>query len=799
MLRPTLAIALFWVPILVAAADDHRGPDPAETDQSAAAIPQYRLVILAVVINGLPGDLGTVFIQDQKGLMFATAAVLKAMNLRSSDFRVVAPDGTLLFELGRIPGLSYELNLARGEIAISATPEAFLPTRINIGAAAAQRVASYTPGSYLNYDLSLTNGGGIRTGQGLFDLGLFRGEGLFTSSFTAGTQANARLMTTYQTDLIDEIKTLRIGDSFNATGSWGQGVLFGGIQYGTNFAIRPDFISTAMPSVSGKALLPSTVNVYVDNVLRTTQNVNAGPFSIQNLPAVTGAGTMQIVVTDLLGREQLISQPFFATPTLLRAGLVQDAYEFGWLRQNYGLTSTDYGDPFATATYRKGLTDELTGEARIELQQNLAAGGLTAAHAIPGIDSVVQATAAVSGGSGLAPGVMGTLTYSYLGKLVSANLRMQLDSPTFRQLGSNLAGLPRQIDSAQVSAPVGKGTLSLTYLRSLTVGTGVSPDDSVVPGQNLFEVSSPSLGESRTSIANLGFSYPLSDHAFLSFSALRSLASSPGTTVGLVLTFLFDKDHLGSSTLNRQSGVPSLYTQFQQTTPRDEGTGYRLAMLNGGDTSRQEASVMRNQSFGSYELDLVRQNGQVNERLSAQGGIDYIDNGIFFSRGLADSFAIVQVGDFAGIPVYLENQVMGHTDQYGRAVISNLLPYQKNHISIDPLTLPLDASVSDVERIVVPRTQGGVLVDFEVRTVHGATLTILQSDGNPLPPWTPVEVIGTAEAFVSGNRGEVSVNLPALKGNRVIARPVGGPVCELTVDLPSIYRKAMPMRRYWEN
>ena len=76
---------------------------------------------------------------------------------------------------------------------------------------------------YVNYDLSAMHASGVNTGQGLFDLGLFRGVGLLTSSFIAGTAPSARLMTTFETDRGDAIKTLRIGDSFNTTGAWGRG------------------------------------------------------------------------------------------------------------------------------------------------------------------------------------------------------------------------------------------------------------------------------------------------------------------------------------------------------------------------------------------------------------------------------------------------------------------------------------------------------------------------------------------------------------------------------------------------
>ena len=727
---------------------------------TAMPVHQYHSVILAVTVNGLPGDLGTVFLQDENGHLYAPASFFTALNLRLSELRILDEDGAIQFDLDETQGLSYSLDPIRAEIAISAAPSAFLPTRINIGAGVSKKVALYTPGAYLNYDLSLTQAAGVSANQALFDIGLFRGEGLLTSSFTAGSTGGARLMSTYQTDQIDSLKTLRIGDGYNSTGAWGRAVLYGGIQYGANFAIRPDFVSAAMPRVSGKALLPSTVDVYVNNALRTRQNVNAGPFSIQNLPVITGTGEVQVVVKDLLGHEQLITQSYFVSPNLLREGLVDDSYEFGWLRQNYGLTSNDYSDPFATVTYRKGLTNNMTGEARIELEKGLVAAGGSAAATLPAIRSEVESSLALSDASGLSPGAMTSLGYNYLGRSWSANARLQLYNLFFRQLGSDPANLPQQIGSVHISAPLGHGTMSVSYLRHL------------------------SQGQSMTRIVNFNYSQKVADGLFASFILLKTMSSGAGTIAEITLTKIFDQKHFGSSTLYGGPGAPTLYTDFQQAAPRNEGTGYRLAVMNGGDSARQEASVTRNQSFGSLQADLVRLGGDVNSRLSAQGGIDVLGDGVYFSRGHDEGFAIIEVKDIPGVSVYLENQLVAHTDQRGRAVVSNLLAYQKNHIRIDPLTLPMEASVNDVEKIVIPRSQGGVLVDFEVLKTRSAILRIVQTDGNPLPPWTPVEVAGMERAFVSGNRGEVFVDLPNLKGNRVTAHPAGSPACELSVDLP---------------
>ncbi len=151
---------------------------------------------------------------------------------------------------------------------------------------------------------------------------------------------------------------------------------FGGIQFGTNFGTQPGFIAFPPQSALGQAVLPSTVDVFINNALVSQQSVSPGPFSISNLPVITGAGEVQLVVHDLLGREQIIVQPFYASQTLLRKGLANFSYELGFVRENFGINSNDYGSGLASTTYRRGLSDHITGEIHAEAMQNQTTVGM---------------------------------------------------------------------------------------------------------------------------------------------------------------------------------------------------------------------------------------------------------------------------------------------------------------------------------------------------------------------------------------------------------------------------------------
>ncbi|MDP2282529.1 MAG: fimbria/pilus outer membrane usher protein [Pseudohongiella sp.] len=720
-----------------------------------------RTVILAVTVNGLAGDSGALFLQDSAGKLFATAEFLSAWNLRPGGTLLLASDGTEYFELPGTDGFVYRWDHARSELFIDAISEQFLTNTVLIENDL-YAALPYKTGGYLNYDLTHSLSSAVNLDAAHIDAALFAGKNLLTSNQIINAKGSKRLMTSWQRDKIGAMKTLRVGDSYNNTSAWGRSFLFAGIQYGTNFSVRPDFIPFATPVVAGTALLPSSVDIYVDNVLRSSSVVSAGPFQIQNVPIVNGSGDMQIVVNDVLGREQLISQPFFSSPVLLREGQVDEAFEIGWLREDFGLSSNHYGDAFLAATYRRGLSSTLSAELSAELQKDLLAAGFSGAAKLDSLNSVVEYSIALSNAKVAGHGAMSSLRLSYLGHRWSASARAQIYTRRFRQLGSREGLLPNQILSAHISAPLGDGTLSANF------------------------VARSFHGEQPTRIMNVSYSQKINRSNSISFSIIRPLSATGETVVALSLVAFMGSNHVGSISVDRLSGATSVKTDLRSVTPQRVGTGYRVATTTGNVDKRQELSINSDQTFGAFQVDMVRLGDNVSARLNAVGSIATLMDGAYFARGLDQGFAVVETGKVSGVPVLLENQIVAYTNSRGRALVSNLRSYQRNHISIDPLSLPLDMSIGPVSQIVVPRARGGLLVDFPVLNSRGIVLAVVLADGTPLPPWTTVDVVGVNETFVTGNRGEVFVELPNLISNIVFAHLPDGTVCQFEVNQPAI-------------
>ncbi|HRO04849.1 MAG TPA: fimbria/pilus outer membrane usher protein, partial [Terricaulis sp.] len=158
---------------------------------------------------------------------------------------------------------------------------------------------------------------------------------------------------------------------------------FGGVQLGRHFPLAPREINHPLPRLAGEAESASAVELYVDGALSARAQVEAGPFALEDAPLISGAGQAQLVITDMLGRQQIISRPFYVSTALLRPGLSDWTVSAGAQRRGFGAEDFDYGAGFAAARYRVGVSDHFTAEAALEWTEGGGAGQVGGAFAHP--------------------------------------------------------------------------------------------------------------------------------------------------------------------------------------------------------------------------------------------------------------------------------------------------------------------------------------------------------------------------------------------------------------------------------
>ena len=368
--------------------------------------------------------------------------------------------------LSQLRDVTYQVDAPTQTLRVKA-PDSALIAR----ALAAEDTTSLAPvrsglGAVLNYDVNETHAGGQDVVRGVADARAFTPYGVLESQYLAAAGAissTVRLDSSYSYSDPDTLRRYRAGDVINGGLSWTRPIRIGGVQVDTNFAARPDLVTFPVPQISGTAAVPSTVDVLVNNVRQLSRSVDPGPFAVTQLPVVTGAGTISVVVQDALGQQTTQNLSFYTTTSMLAPGLLSYSGEVGAVRRNYGLASNDYSTPVASATARYGLFRFLTLEGHAEGTDSLGMGGGGVAVnlgnlAVLGLDG---------GGSsfGRNTGALYTASIERVTPRLSISASIQRTTKGYRDVASaNGDPVPRQLLRGAIGLSLGRfGGLNIAY------------------------------------------------------------------------------------------------------------------------------------------------------------------------------------------------------------------------------------------------------------------------------------------------------------------------------------------------
>jgi outer membrane usher protein len=729
---------------------------PTELDQRIGLTPQFTpLTIKALDLSASARNESSTAVQNaqlevhlNEGNLHQTALVLiqpdgrvlvREVDLISWKLRLPAtPILThqneryiLLDDLGL---LSYRVDAANQSLRINASTQQLLASNLNANTSIAATPRMTAAGSFLNYDVATQRTQSRETVGALLDLGIFANGGVLTTQIlNRQLSANGkyiRLESTLTMDRPEQRASLRLGDAISRGGAWGRPVRFGGIQWGTNFATQPDFVTFPTPHITGAAALPSTAEVFINNVRTYKSDIQAGPFSINQLPVMTGQGEVKMVVRDLLGREQVIVQPYYAARTLLRRGLDDFSYEFGAARNNFSSTSNDYGQWLMAGTRRYGFTEKFTGEFHGEMGAGHQTAGLAGTLLLS--DVGVLDTAIAASRSDLGSGGLLALGFDRQMPRLSFGLRTQLATEQFHQLGL-AAGVP---------APLRQTTAQ--------VGWSAAPYGSVGLGYTRMD----NRGQPSNEIVSASYSRTFTRDWSLGLYLFKSINDAKNYAVGVMLTHALSKHTTASVSVNQRNGPDSTQLQLQRNLPVGSGVGYRVLAGSGG-SERVEGALNLQNEHGTYALQVSRLHDVDSYRASASGGIAVLGGQAFLARRLGDSFAVVRVPGYPNVQVYAENQPVGRTNSSGTALVPGLRPYQKNRIGIEQGDLPLDASVGALEINAVPFYRSGYNLVFPIEKARGAMLRVVMADGKAVPAGAQVHIVGREEIFPVAMDGQV--------------------------------------------
>jgi outer membrane usher protein len=724
--------------------------------------------LLKATVNGVQGDELITSFKDNEGRVYVAAEQLRAWRIRSRRLASIVRDGTRYYLLNGLPGARVEIDAPTQELKVNIPASELEPTRISYAPVPITDEVVSGNGVYVNYQVSGEAVGGETTVGGVFEGVLFTPRGFASSAFVARWNSDSaelvRTETNWTIDDAEKMRSLRLGDSVSQGGIGGRPVRFAGIQLARNFAVQPGFVTLPLPSIRGSAQLPSTADVYVNDVLVRTSDLPPGPFDITDVPIVTGSGDVRLIVRDMLGRQQLVSQPYYSSLSQLRAGLDDYSYEAGFLRRSFGTRSNDYGSLFVSGTHRYGFTNWLTAEAHLEASPDVQGASMAGSVVIPQVGHL-EGSVAVSN-STLGTGASATLTFERRTHGLSLGAHAEVANADYTTLG---APPDRRPPSLILQAFAGMsfrgGSFGLSYL----LRNGRTEPDVGFASANL------SLRLGRVGSLNLAGRTSISGPADKQGEVILIVPLGARTTSAVGATF--------------DGGFASINALLQRSPPVGDGIGYRFNAAS-GRFQQVQGQVTLKTDFGDYDALLTWTDGRTGLRLSTSGSVGIVGGKTFASRHVDQSFAEIRVGDYPNVRVYADNQLIGRTGSGGTLIIPNLRPYDRNKIRIEANDLPLDAELAGEEQSVRPGARQGVVVDFHAKPSRSALARVQLKDGRPLPAGSSVRLEGRTDEFISAPGGEVYITGLAKKKEIALATWANGS-CEFEVSLSSASEPAV--------
>ncbi|RLJ63709.1 outer membrane usher protein [Sulfurisoma sediminicola] len=739
-----------------------------------------RILPLEVVVNGTKS--GTWVLVERAGALYAPRDAFEEWRVQvDPQAQAITFRGQEYLPMNAVPGYKSRVDFASQSLELMFSPEAFAATRLMLKPATTLSITPAEPTVFFNYDVNYQrteakSAPTLESAGMVGELGFSSELGILTSSMLVqnnnvvqnNQERFLRLETTLTKDFAGENKTLKVGDTATRAGLMGRSVYFGGVQFGTNFGLTPGFITNPQPILSGMSVVPSTVDLYINDVLRQTSQVPTGPFAIDNFPVLSGGGEARMVVRDLLGRESVITRSFFTSNKLLAPGLNDWSVEAGKVRRGLGSVSNDYGAGFARGIWRRGITDGLSLEGVAEATSKQRFFEIGGAAAVPG-QMLASAAIADSYVKSLGHGRQWQLGLERQGLRSSIYLQAIGATAEWRPFGEEIDVTPtwRQVAANWTYSTDRLGNFGLGYASS-----------------RLFDAT-------HIDTASANYTVQVAEHGQLMVNASRSWGHFSGTSAGLTLMFPLDNGRIVTASANKGSKqTTDYYLAATQSPTQDSGLGWRVLAGRQQNRSHEEAGLNYFGRYGQIGGDFSMSPDINVQRLYGSGGLVLTDGHLFATQRSNQSLALVEVPGYGGVGVGLGSTVMTHTDADGVALVPQLSPYQRNSVRLDPQDLPVSAELDSIEELVVPAWRTVVKVKFPVRGGRGALLRIVLDDGDVAPAGSIVAIEGDKQEFYVARRGEAFVT--GLQPNNRLRLKWKDQQCEMEVVLPEGTRDNIP-------
>ncbi|WNN47065.1 fimbria/pilus outer membrane usher protein [Siccibacter colletis] len=563
-----------------------------------------------------------------------------------------------------------------------------------------------------------------------------------------------------QRNIVPLKSQLTLGDSSSPSDVF-DSIPFRGGQLASDDDMLPDSLKGYAPVVRGIARTNAQVVVRQNGYVIYQSYVAPGAFEITDMYPTGGAGDLNVTIKEADGSEQKFTVAFASLPVLQREGHLKYSLTGGQYRS---YDSSVEKSPFAQATGIYGVSHGVTLYGGIQASgryHSLALGvgknmGQIGAFSV----DVTQANAQLPTDE----------------KSTGQSWRMRY-SKNFAETGTNFS-----IAGYRYST---QGYYSMQEVLDAYGENNIMDNRR----RNRAELTvSQSLGGSlgALSLSAVREDYWNSDKSMESWSASYN-NSWKGISYGLTYTLSkngsagnygnstsYEKDQMVALNLSipLEKFLPNTWASYSMNNSKNSGTTHSvgisgMALENNalswnvqegyGSDGAGNTGNLNGDYKGTYgEMTAGYSYDKSSERLNygLQGGILAHANGVTLSQPLSETNVLIKAPGAKGVSI--QNQTGAKTDFRGYTVVSNVSPYRKNDVALDPASLPDDVDLELTTRTVVPTRGAVVRAEYVANVGMRVLMTLTQANGQPVPFGAIVNINGQqGQGFIVGDVGQV--------------------------------------------
>lgn len=649
-------------------------------------------------------------------------------------------------------------------LTLSADDTRIVPLRVE--ALRLQRAAPSDPGAlggYVNYDLfgveGVTRLRGMAAeghvfsgwGNGYLNLALLNADG---RTRTVASFAG------WQWDMPERGTSLAVGGVVGEADPLRPTVPLLGLRYGTNIGLQPDALRVQRPWASGTVERASRTDLFVDGLFRRSSEVPYGPYTFEADALLSGLGQLQLVQTDQRGEQTVRNVSYYFAPQLLPTGLLDYSAQAGILGPNTSRLSAT-GDPVASIGLRRGMSAQHTLSLNAILGKRAGLLG-SSSDLLLGDRGVLRAGLSVfDRGDGLRARWM--LGHEFQSRSFSSVLRLEATPGETQQNLATTARPPSHAAQAllPIDRRIGLAGVSWNVAERMQASVSIASQANLYSGRSTVWGVFGTYRHSNTSQITAGV------------QQLRQVRSNVSVQINWLLQL--EPRHLTLASLLHTPERSSLNWTVQSLNSNleeDNNAGQYRVFGEVGQAASVGATYQKDERFGRWRTEAQTQGRDTTLRAGLTGAVGWMQGSGFAARRIDNSFILVDTDGQADVPVFFENRYAGRTNPDGKLLLPDARAYQRNQVSIDASSLPIEYTITQDQLLVVPRSQAGVNARFDISD-GGILIKVRSSTGTPLPVGARAAVSSQSLATVVGSRSEIFINRAKLPARIEVSWPDG--------------------------